>query len=196
MNRAAAVTRNTMETRITMTLNLDGKGHSTVNTGIGFMDHMLASFARHGFFDLEVHCEGDLDVDAHHTVEDLGIVLGMCLDQALGDRSGIARFGQGIVPMDEALCMAAIDISGRPYLGYDCEFTVPAIGGLSTELVREFYYALSYKCAMSLHIKMLSPGNNHHMAEAMFKAFAKALEQATRQDPRAEGVLSTKGRLG
>ena len=193
--RIASLTRKTKETDISLTLNLDGLGKSTVQTGIGFFDHMLEGFARHGFFDVDLNIQGDLQVDGHHSVEDAGIVLGCAIKEALGDKAGIKRYGSSILPMDDALCMCAIDLCGRPYFDFDCTFTVDKVGYLDTELVREFFYAISYSAGINLHIKMLSGINNHHMIEAMFKAFARALDEATSKDPRIQDVLSTKGSL-
>ena len=195
MERKASVNRTTKETDIAITLNLDGSGKADLSTGIGFFDHMLDGFAKHGFFDLDCKVKGDLQVDGHHTVEDTGIVLGEAIKKAVGDKKGINRYGYFILPMDEVLALCAIDLSGRPYLNFECEFTVPNVGELDTELVKEFFYAVSYSAGMNLHIKMLSSGNNHHMIEAIFKAFAKALDQATQMDERIQGVLSTKGSL-
>ena len=195
MTRNVLVQRNTKETKSTMSLNLDGTGKASLNTGIGFFDHMLDGFARHGFFDLNCKVKGDLQVDGHHTVEDTGIVLGEAIKKAVGDKKGINRYGYFILPMDEVLALCAIDLSGRPYLNFECEFTVPNVGELDTELVKEFFYAVSYSAGMNLHIKMLSSGNNHHMIEAIFKAFAKALDQAVSYNPKVTDVLSTKGSL-
>ena len=195
MNRNASVKRKTKETDIQVKLNLDGSGNSVINTGIGFFNHMLEGFSKHGFFDLNLNCEGDLAVDCHHTIEDCGIVLGNAIREALGDKSGIKRFGSCILPMDESLVLCAIDLSGRPYLVFDGEFTTEKIGYMDTEMVKEFFYAISYSAGMNLHIKVLTGGNSHHVAEAMFKSFAKALDQATSFDPRITDVLSTKGSL-
>ena len=195
MERLVTVKRKTKETDISITLNLDGKGVSKIDTGIGFFNHMLEGFAKHGFFDLEVKVKGDLIVDGHHTVEDTGIVLGEAIKKAVGDKKGINRYGSFILPMDDALALCAVDLCGRPYLNYDCELTTERVCYLETELVREFFYAVSYSAAMNLHIKMLSGINNHHMIEAMFKAFAKALDNACNFDPRITDVLSTKGAL-
>ncbi len=195
MDRNVTVTRKTKETDIAITLNLDGTGVSQINTGIGFFDHMLEGFSKHGFFDLSCTVKGDLQVDGHHTVEDAGIVLGEAIKQAIGDKKGMSRYGYFILPMDDALALCAIDLCGRPYLNFECEFTVPRVGTLDTELVKEFFYAVSYSAGMNLHIKMLSGNNNHHMIEAIFKAFAKALDQATGLDGRIADVLSTKGSL-
>ena len=178
-----------------MSLNIDGTGKSEIDTGIGFLDHMLSGFAKHGFFDLNCKVQGDLQVDGHHTVEDVGIVLGQAILQAVGDKKGIKRYGSTILPMDDALCLCAIDLCGRPYFNYSCEFTGERVGYLETELVREFFYAISYSGAMNLHIKMLDGINNHHKIEAMFKAFGKALDEATKTDERITEVLSTKGSL-
>ncbi len=195
MNRTADYVRKTKETDIALSLDLDGSGNSDVHTGIGFFDHMLDGFARHGFFDLTVKVEGDLAVDSHHTIEDTGIVLGNAIKKAVGDKKGIKRYGSCILPMDETLVMCAIDLSGRPYLAFDGEFTVEKVGYMDTEMVKEFFYAISYTAGMNLHIKVLSGGNNHHMIEAMFKAFARALDEATSFDPRITDILSTKGSL-
>lgn len=193
--RSSTINRKTKETDIEITLELDGSGQAEVNTGIGFLDHMLEGFARHGFFDLKCQIRGDLQVDGHHTVEDAGIVLGQAIREAVGDKKGIRRYGYFILPMDESLALCAVDLCGRPYLQFDCEFTTERVGELETELVREFFYAVSYSAGMNLHLWMLQPGNNHHMIEAMFKAFAKALDEATTLDPRISDVLSTKGSL-
>lgn len=193
--RGTEITRKTKETDITLKLNLDGSGVSEIDTGIGFFNHMLEGFSRHGFFDLSCKVNGDLQVDGHHTVEDTGIVLGTAIKDAVGDKKGIKRYGFFILPMDDALCLCAVDLCGRPYFQFDCNFTAEDIGGLDTELIREFFYAVSYSAGMNLHIKMLSGINNHHMAEAMFKAFAKALDEAVTKDERIQDVLSTKGSL-
>lgn len=195
MARSSTINRKTKETEIEIILELDGSGRAEVNTGIGFLDHMLEGFARHGFFDLKCQVKGDLQVDGHHTVEDAGIVLGQAIREAVGDKKGIRRYGYFILPMDESLALCAVDLCGRPYLQFDCEFTTERVGELETELVREFFYAVSYSAGMNLHLRMLQPGNNHHMIEAMFKAFAKALDEATALDPRLTDVLSTKGSL-
>lgn len=195
MSRTADYVRKTKETDITLSLDLDGNGVSDVNTGIGFFDHMLEGFARHGFFDLAVRAEGDLAVDCHHTIEDTGIVLGNAIKKAVGDKKGIRRYGSCILPMDETLVLCAVDLSGRPYLSFDAAFTVEKVGYMDTEMVKEFFYAISYTAGMNLHIKVLTPGNNHHMIEAMFKAFARALDEATSFDPRSTDILSTKGSL-
>ncbi len=195
MSRTAAVKRDTKETKIEVTLDLDGSGKSSLDTKIGFFDHMLDGFARHGLFDLDVKCDGDTWVDCHHSIEDTGIVLGTAIREAVGDKKGIRRFGSCILPMDETLVLCAVDLSGRPYLQFDAEFTADKVGDMDTEMVREFFYAISYSAGMNLHVKMLTPGNNHHMIEAIFKAFAKALDAAVQYDDRIESVLSTKGSL-
>ena len=194
-NRIAAITRTTKETDISLTLNLDGSGQAEIDTGIGFFDHMLDGFARHGLFDLQVKIKGDLQVDTHHTIEDTGIVLGNAIAQAVGDKAGIVRYGSRILPMDEALILCALDLCGRPYLVYDLRLDREKVGELETEMVREFFYAVSYGAAMNLHLKQLEGSNNHHIIEGAFKAFAKALDEATRLDERIIGVLSTKGSL-
>ena len=193
--RVAEVTRKTQETNIKVLLNLDGSGASNITTGIGFFDHMLQGFTKHGFYDMDVTVNGDLNVDGHHTVEDTGIVLGQAISKALGDKKGIKRYGSMILPMDETLVMCAIDLCGRPYFVMDAEFTAPMVGDFDTQLVKEFFYAVSYSAAMNLHIKVLNGSNDHHKIEAIFKAFAKALDEASMIDPRIEGVLSTKGAL-
>lgn len=195
MGRNADISRVTRETDIRMSLDLDGSGKAEITTGIGFFDHMLNSFARHGFFDLCLTVKGDLEVDTHHTIEDTGIVLGTAIKQALGDKKSIKRYGSILLPMDETLILCAIDLSGRPYLSYDVPLTVERVGDFETEMAREFFYAVSYASEMNLHIKKLSGENNHHIIEGMFKAFAKALDEATLPDPRIAGVLSTKGTL-
>lgn len=195
MGRESDIARKTGETDIRIRLNLDGTGKALVNTGIGFFNHMLDSFARHGLFDLEVSVDGDLDVDTHHTIEDTGIVLGQAIKEAAGDKKGIKRFGECILPMDESLVLCALDLSGRPYLMYNLEFSVPKVGDFDTEMVHEFFYAVSYSAGINLHLKMLDGVNNHHIIEASFKAFAKALDRALEYDERIAGVLSTKGSL-
>ena len=193
--RVAEVTRKTQETDIKVSLNLDGNGVSNITTGIGFFDHMLQGFTKHGFYDMNVTVNGDLNVDGHHTVEDTGIVLGQAISKALGDKKGIKRYGSMILPMDETLVMCAIDLCGRPYFVMDADFEAPMVGDFDTQLVKEFFYAVSYSAAMNLHIKVLSGSNDHHKIEAIFKAFAKALDEASMIDPRIQGVLSTKGAL-
>jgi imidazoleglycerol-phosphate dehydratase len=193
--RTALLERNTSETKISLSIDLDGSGKADVNTGIGFFDHMLISFAKHGFFDLTVKVEGDLHVDSHHTIEDVGIVLGQAVLKALGEKKSIRRFGNMILPMDETLVLCSMDLSGRPYLYFDIPFTVDKVGTFDTEMVKEFFYAVSYSCGMNLHFKYFHGSNNHHLIEAAFKAFARALDEATAIDPRIDGVLSTKGTL-
>ena len=195
MQRKSEVNRCTAETDIKLSINLDGAGTASIKTGIGFFDHMLSGFARHGLFDLTVKVTGDLEVDCHHTVEDCGIVLGNVIKEALGDKKGIKRFGECILPMDETLMLCALDLSGRPYLQYNIDLTVPKVGDFDTEMVHEFFYAVSYGAGMNLHLKQLDGVNNHHIIEAAFKAFAKALDRALEYDPRIADVLSTKGSL-
>ena len=194
-NMIAKIERTTKETDINITLDLDGSGKSSVSTGIGFFDHMLEGFAKHGFFDLDCTVKGDLQVDGHHSVEDCGIVLGQAIAKAVGDKAGIRRFGYFILPMDDALVLCAVDLCGRPYLNFECDFNTERVGALDTELVREFFYAVSYSAGMNIHVKKLAGSNSHHVIEAMFKAFAKALDDAVSYDPRVTGVLSTKGAL-
>lgn len=194
-SRKADIKRETNETQIELELNLDGSGNASVDTGIGFFDHMLEGFAKHGFFDLKLRSTGDLHVDGHHTVEDTGIVLGSAIKEAIGDKKGIKRYGNMILPMDDALVLCAIDLCGRPYLSYEADFKTEKIGYLDTELIREFFYAVSYSAMMNLHIKVISGTNSHHIAEAMFKSFAKALDGAVSFDERITDVLSTKGSL-
>lgn len=193
--RYAQVHRKTNETDITLALTLDGNGKQNISTGIGFFDHMLSGFTRHGFFDLDLDVTGDLEVDCHHTIEDTGIVLGNAIREALRDKKGIKRFGSMILPMDETLVLCAIDLSGRPYFAFDAEFTTDRVGDMDTEMVREFFYAISYAAGMNLHMKVLSGTNNHHIIEALFKAFGKALDDASSYDPRVTDILSTKGSL-
>jgi len=191
--RTASVERNTSETKIKIDLNLDGTGKSDIKTGIGFFDHMLTGFTKHGLFDMKVNIDGDLEVDGHHSIEDCGIVLGQAIKEAVGDKKGIKRFGYFILPMDDALALVSIDLGGRPYLDFQCDFITEKCGEMETDMVREFFYAVSYSAMMNIHVKMLSGVNAHHMIEAIFKAFAKALDQATSFDSRIEGVASTKG---
>lgn len=195
MARIAEVSRKTGETDIKVRINLDGSGKSNIDTGIGFFDHMLTAFAKHGFFDLDVKVVGDLNVDGHHTVEDTAIVIGNAINQAVGDKKGIRRYGSMLLPMDETLAMCAIDLCGRPYFVMDAEFTAPMIGDFDTQLVSEFFYSMSYAAMMNLHLRIVTGSNEHHKVEAMFKAFAKALDEATSFDPRITDVLSTKGSL-
>lgn len=196
MERYAEVGRKTGETDITVAINIDGTGKSNIDTGIGFFDHMLDAFARHGLFDLTVKVKGDLNVDGHHTVEDTGIVLGQAIAQAIGDKKGIKRYGYMILPMDETLALSAVDLCGRPYFVMDATFNAPMVGDFDTQLVNEFFYALSYSAAMNLHLRIITGMNEHHKIEAMFKAFAKALDSTTSYDDRITDVLSTKGSLG
>lgn len=195
MSRKATVTRDTKETQIQLTLELDGSGSSSIDTGVGFFNHMMEGFTRHGLFNLTLKVNGDLEVDDHHTIEDTGIVLGTAIAQAVGDKKGIPRYGSMILPMDETLVLCAIDLCGRPYFSFEGEFTRDKVGDMETEMIREFFYAISYSAGMNLHMKILTGGNNHHMAEALFKAFAKALDAAVSFDGRITDVLSTKGTL-
>lgn len=195
MSRIAKVSRNTSETQIEMELNLDGSGKAAVDTGIGFFDHMLISFAKHGLFDLKLSVSGDLHVDCHHTIEDTGIVLGEAIKQALGEKKSIKRYGNFMLPMDEALVLCAIDLSGRPYLVFDASFNTERVGYFDTEMVKEFFYAVSYSAGMNLHVKEMYGENAHHVIEAMFKAFARALDDAVTIDSRVKGLPSTKGAL-
>lgn len=193
--RQAIISRKTSETDIKMTLRIDGKGEADVDTGIGFFDHMLKSFAKHGLFDLALHVQGDLIVDCHHTIEDVGIVLGEAIKEAIGDKKSIRRYGDIMLPMDETLILCAIDLSGRPYLVFDGTFTSDSVGYFDTQMVKEFFYAVSYGAGMNLHLRQMSGENDHHIIEGMFKAFAKALDEATMKDSRITSVLSTKGSL-
>lgn len=193
--RCSTVERNTNETQIRLQFSVDGTGNASTDTGIGFFDHMLEGFARHGLFDLDVKVKGDLLVDCHHTIEDTGIALGIAIRKAIGDKKGIRRYGSCILPMDDALVLCAVDLSGRPFFAFDVNFSSEKIGYMDTEMVKEFFYAISYTAGINLHIRQLAGSNNHHLAEAIFKAFAKALDQATVQDPRITDVLSTKGTL-
>lgn len=201
--REASFDRVTKETNISMTLNLDGSGKGEIDSGIGFFDHMLNSFAKHGNLDLKVACKGDLKVDCHHSVEDIGIVLGTCIKEAVGDKAGIRRYGSAIIPMDDALVLCAIDLSGRPYLNFNyyfedervSDFDVTKVGDFETETLREFLYAVSYSAGMNLHVKVLDGINTHHIIEAIFKAMANALRVSVSYDDQREGVLSTKGAL-
>ena len=195
-SRTASITRKTKETDIALTLNLDGSGISHIETGIAFFDHMLNGFARHGLFDLDIVCHGDTEVDSHHTIEDCGIVLGEAIKQATGDKKAIKRYGSALLPMDDALILCAIDLSGRPYLYHDVNYSVSRLGELDTEMIHDFFYAVSYSAMMNLHIKLIHGFNNHHIAEGSFKAFAKALDMAAMHEERLNGsVWSTKGVL-
>jgi imidazoleglycerol-phosphate dehydratase len=194
-DRTAKLSRQTKETRVELSLNLDGTGASSIETGVGFFDHMLDLLARHSLVNIELHAEGDLDVDAHHTVEDVGIVLGSALEKALGDKRGIRRFGSALVPMDESLAQVAIDLSGRPALAFNVHFTGDKIGDFDVQLIGEFFKAMAANAKMNLHVAVAYGENNHHIAEAVFKATALALRQAVSIDPRGAGVPSTKGAL-
>lgn len=193
--RQASIHRKTSETDIDLFIRIDGSGDAQVDTGIGFFDHMLKSFAKHGMFDLKLNVTGDLIVDCHHTVEDVGIVLGEAIKKALGDKKSIRRYGDIILPMDEALILCAIDLSGRPYLVFDATFSSDMVGYFDTQMVKEFFYAISYSAGMNLHIREMSGENDHHIIEGIFKAFAKALDEACSKDARIKSVLSTKGSL-
>ncbi|HHU71804.1 MAG TPA: imidazoleglycerol-phosphate dehydratase HisB [Clostridiales bacterium] len=194
-SRSTIIHRKTKETEIELEFNLDGSGTSQIDTGIGFFDHMLENFCRHGFFDMKLTVKGDLHVDSHHTVEDTGIAIGQAIKASLGNKEGIIRYGSFLLPMDETLVLCAVDLSGRPYLVFDEEFTVDKVGDFDTELVKEFLWAVTYNGGMNLHIKKISGENNHHIIEATFKAFAKALHSGSRIDDRIKGVLSTKGTI-
>lgn len=195
MARKASLKRKTYETDISMELNIDGEGKSSISTGIGFFDHMLNLFAKHGLMDLTVEAKGDLDVDAHHTVEDVGIVLGQLIKEALGDKRSIKRYGTSYVPMDESFALVSLDLSGRPFLVFDVNFTSEKTGTMETELFEEFFRAVSHNAGMTLHIKLLHGSNTHHIIEAVFKAFGRALDEATKTDERIKGIMSTKGSL-
>jgi len=195
-NRRAEISRETSETAITVALGLDGEGRADIATGIGFLDHMLTALARHGLFDLTVRAKGDLHIDFHHTTEDVGIVIGQCLRPALGDKRGIRRYGAATIPMDEALAEAAVDISGRPFLAWSVTFAQPKIGEMDTELFEEFFRALAFNAGITLHVTQKAGTNAHHVAEACFKALARALREAVEPDPRAiSAIPSTKGVL-
>lgn len=195
MDRISQLNRKTSETDIKIKINIDGKGENHISTGLGFFDHMLQLFARHGFFDMELEANGDINVDGHHTVEDAGIVLGCALKDALGDKKSIKRYGQSLLPMDETLVLCAIDLSGRPFLVFDAAIPAEKVGEFDTELVEEFFRALAFNSGMNLHVKLMYGKNTHHIIECIFKAFARALDDATGFDDRIEGVLSTKGCL-
>jgi imidazoleglycerol-phosphate dehydratase len=196
MGRTAALTRTTSETDISVKLDLDGTGRAEVATGIGFLDHMLTALARHALFDLTVRAAGDLHIDFHHTTEDVGIVIGTAIASALGDKRGIRRFGQALIPMDEALAEVAVDLSGRPFLSWNVEFQRPKIGEMDTELFEEFFRALAFNALVTLHVTRREGHNAHHVAEACFKAVARALRMAVEPDPRAgDAIPSTKGAL-
>ena len=193
--RRAQLERKTNETEISLMIDLDAHGQSSISTGIGFLDHMLCLFSGHGQFNLNILCKGDLEVDSHHTVEDIGIVLGKAIKEALGSREGIKRFGNSVIPMDEALALVSLDLSNMPYLCYDVLFSTDKVGEMETEMFEEFFRALSTNAGMTLHIKLIHGKNNHHIIEAVFKAFARALREAVTIDPNIKGVLSTKGSL-
>ena len=195
MSRTASIERVTKETRIRLSINLDGSGVGKICTSVPFLDHMLDLFARHGLFDLEVEAQGDIDIDFHHTVEDIGIVLGQAIKEALGDKKGIRRYGQATVPMDETLASVALDLSGRPYLIYNVRLPKVKIGEFDVELGREFFQAFVNNAGINLHLNVMYGDNVHHVLEACFKGFARALDTATQLDPRIEGVMSTKGKL-
>jgi len=195
MSRTASIERVTRETRIRLSINLDGSGVGRICTSVPFLDHMLDLFARHGLFDLEVEAQGDIDIDFHHTVEDIGIVLGQAIKEALGDKKGIRRYGQATVPMDETLASVALDLSGRPYLVYNVTLPKVKIGEFDVELGREFFQAFVNNAGANLHLNVMYGDNVHHVLEACFKGFARALDMATQLDPRIEGVMSTKGKL-
>ncbi len=195
MPRTATITRKTAETDISLSLSLDGTGTAAVNTGVGFFDHMLTHIAKHGLFDLTVRCTGDLHIDAHHTVEDVGICFGKALVQALGDKAGIRRYGDATVPMDEALVTAAVDLSGRPFLVWKADFPTELLGTFSSQLAEEFWRAVSSSGLLTLHVVLHHGKNTHHIVETIFKAVARALRAAVEPDPRATGIPSTKGVL-
>ena len=194
-SRIFEIQRKTNETDITSIINVDGVGISDITTGIGFFDHMLIQIAKHGFFDINIKAKGDTCIDSHHTIEDVGIVFGKCISKALGNKEGIKRYGSKIIPMDETLVLCSLDISGRPYLNFDAQFSVDKLGEFDTEMVEEFFRAVAYNCGMNLHIKVLDGKNNHHIVEGIFKAFGRALDEATEVDLRIRGVLSSKGML-
>jgi imidazoleglycerol-phosphate dehydratase len=195
MTRQATISRKTNETDIVLTLNLDGSGRAEVQTGVGFFDHMLVLFAKHGLFDLDLKAKGDLEVDAHHTIEDVGLALGQALREALGDKAGLCRYGWCLLPMDDALARIALDCGGRPYLAYETPEEAGPIGNFPFQLLEEFLRAFSVQGGLNLHVTLLDGRDSHHMAEAVFKGLARALDQATRIDPRVVGVPSTKGTL-
>ena len=193
--RCAEISRKTGETDINIKLDIDGQGNSKLNTGIGFFDHMMNLFSRHGLFDLEIGCVGDLFVDGHHTIEDIGISLGQAFGKAMGDKTGIKRYGTAFVPMDEALLMISLDLSGRAFLSYDVTVNAPMIGDYDTELTEEFLRAFSSNAGITMHVKMMAGNNSHHIVEGVFKALARALREALTTDERVQGVMSTKGIL-
>jgi imidazoleglycerol-phosphate dehydratase len=195
VERRAEISRKTNETDINLSMKIDGSGKGVIDTGIGFFDHMLNLFARHGLFDLDVKAVGDLNVDSHHTVEDVGIVLGQAIKEALGQKESIKRFGSSYVPMDEALSLVVVDLGGRPFLAFDAKFSCDRVGAMDTELVEEFFRAVAFNAGMNIHIKVFYGSNNHHIIEAIFKAFGRALDEASRLDGRIDGVMSTKGTI-
>jgi imidazoleglycerol-phosphate dehydratase len=191
--RYSEIQRKTYETDIAVRLDIDGKGSSEIDTGVGFLDHMLTLFAKHGIMDLEVKADGDVYIDDHHTVEDIGITLGKCLAEALSDKNGLKRYGTCFLPMDEALAMVCVDISGRPFMVFDCEMKTQKVGEFDTELVEEFFRAVAFNAGITLHIKLMYGSNTHHIIEAVFKAFGRALREAASRDERIEGPMTTKG---
>ena len=193
--RCAEIERNTAETQVSVKLNLDGEGKCEIETGIGFLDHMLTLLAKHSFMDLTVEAKGDLEVDSHHTVEDVGIVLGEALQEALGDKAGIHRYGNSFIPMDETLAQVCLDFSGRPFLVFGAEIPKIKLGNYDTEMTEEFFRAVAMRCGLTLHIRVLYGSNVHHIIEAIFKAFARAVAEAATVDPRVKGVMSSKGVL-
>jgi imidazoleglycerol-phosphate dehydratase len=195
VERRAKISRKTNETDINLSMKIDGSGKGVIDTGIGFFDHMLNLFARHGLFDLDVKAVGDLNVDSHHTVEDVGIVLGQAIKEALGQKESIKRFGSSYVPMDEALSLVVVDLGGRPFLAFDAKFSCDRVGAMDTEMVEEFFRAVAFNAGMNIHIKVFYGSNNHHIIEAIFKAFGRALDEASRLDGRIDGVMSTKGTI-
>lgn len=195
MDRKVYIKRETKETKIKFDFDVDGKGSYEIDSGVGFFDHMMTHIAKHGFFDMKVTCQGDLEVDCHHTIEDIGIVFGQSIAKAIGNKEGIKRYGSAIIPMDETLVLCALDLSGRPYLNFDVEFTTMRLGDMDVEMVEEFFRAVAVNAGMNLHIKLLDGKNNHHIVEGIFKAFANALDQATSIDSRIVGARSTKGLL-
>jgi imidazoleglycerol-phosphate dehydratase len=195
LHREETVKRDTNETKVSVTLNIDGKGHSNIDTGIGFLDHMLILMTKHGRMDLDVVASGDLDVDSHHTIEDIGIVLGQCFKETIGDKIGIVRYGTAYVPMDEALAFVSLDISNRPFLVFNCDLTVEYLGKMQSEMVEEFLRAFAFNAGITLHVNILYGKNNHHMVEAIFKALGQALNTASTIDESISGVMSTKGTI-
>lgn len=193
--RKSEIERNTSETSIKISLDLDGTGKYNINTGIGFFDHMLNLTCKHGLLDLDIQAKGDLEVDSHHTIEDIGIVLGKCIEKAIGDKKGIKRYGTSFLPMDETLALASLDISGRPFLVFDGEFTCDKLGDFDVEMVEEFFRAVVFNAGITLHLKIMYGKNNHHMVEALFKAFGRAFREAVSKDSKIKGVMSTKGVL-